>query len=80
MTKPFFEKIREIESKMGKDWVQQFEGLSTKEELIKVAGENGVELSDDMAQEGLKLIQANEKDELSEEELSAVAGGKIVFH
>jgi len=54
--------------------------LSTKEELIKVAGENGVELSDDMAQEGLKLLQANEKDELSEEELSAVAGGKIVFH
>jgi len=26
------------------------------------------------------MLQANENNELSEEELSAVAGGKIVFH
>jgi len=80
MTKAFLEKIREIESKMGNDWLKQFEGFSTKEELIKVANENGVALSNELAQEGLNLLRANEKDELSEEELSAVAGGKIFFH
>ena len=80
MTKELLEKIREIESKLGKDWVQQFENLSTKEALIATAQKNGIELTPEVAQEGLALIQANEKKELSEEELSAVAGGKIVFH
>ncbi|HPF16806.1 MAG TPA: hypothetical protein P5107_08000 [Thermotogota bacterium] len=80
MTISFLEKIREIERKMGKDWLQQFEGLTTKEEIIKAANQNGIELSDNLAQEGLNLLQANENDELGEEELSAVAGGKIVFH
>lgn len=80
MTKELIEKIREMETKVGKDWVQQFEGLTTKEELIKKAKENGVILSTDLADEGLKLIEASEKDELSEEELTAVAGGKIFFH
>ncbi len=80
MTKELLEKIREIETKLGKDWVQHFEGITTKEELIETAKENGIELSPVLAEEGLKLIEANEKDELSEEELSAVAGGKIVFH
>ncbi|MDN5360354.1 MAG: hypothetical protein PWQ84_1417 [Thermotogaceae bacterium] len=37
MTKELLEKIREIESKMGKDWIQKFEKLSTKEELIETA-------------------------------------------
>jgi len=80
MTKELLEKIREIESKMGKDWVQQFKEVSTKEELIEKAKQNNIKLTPALAEEGLKLIEANEKDELSEEELSAVAGGKIVFH
>ena len=80
MTKALLEKIREIESKMGKDWIQKFEGLSTKEELIETAQKNGIVLTPELAQEGLAMLQANENNELSEEELSAVAGGKIVFH
>ena len=80
MTKALLEKIREIESKMGRDWIQKFEELSTKEELMVTAQKNGIELTPELAQEGLAMIRANEKDELSEEELSAVAGGKIVFH
>ncbi|HPF16198.1 MAG TPA: hypothetical protein P5107_05350 [Thermotogota bacterium] len=77
MTKELLEKIREIETKMGKVWAQQFEGITKTEELIKKAKENGIELTPDLAEEGLKIIEANEKNELSEEELSAVAGGKI---
>ena len=80
MTKALLEKIREIEEKMGKDWIQIFENLSTKEEIMEQAKKNGVELTPALAEEGLQLIRANEKDELSEQELSAVAGGKIVFH
>ena len=80
MTKELLEKIREIESKMGKGWIQKFETLSTKEELIETAQKNGIELTPELAQEGLTMLQANENNELSEKELSAVAGGKIVFH
>lgn len=80
MTKELLEKIRKLETKLGKEWVQLFEGVSTKDELRETAKKNGIELSSAMAEEGLKLIEANENGELSEEELSAVAGGKIVFH
>ena len=80
MTKALLEKIKEIESKMGKDWIQKFENLSTKELLIETAQKNGIELTPELAQEGLTMLRANENDELSEEELTAVAGGKIVFH
>ena len=80
MTKALLEKIREIEEKVGKDWIEIFENLSTEAEIIEQAKKNGVELTQALAKEGLQLIQANQKDELSESELSAVAGGKIVFH
>lgn len=75
MTKALFEKIKEIEEKQGQGWMKELEDLKTAEEIKKKATELGIELTEDQAVEAFKLLN-DEVEELSEEELLAVSGGK----
>jgi len=78
MTKKLLGKIKEIEGKLGQDWMQKLEGITTAEALIKKASEYDIVLTEEMASEALNLI-SNEDAELSEEELAAIAGGPKAF-
>jgi hypothetical protein len=79
MTKELLEKIKEIEEKLGQEWMKELESLKTVEELKKKATELKIELTEEQAMEALKLL-SDETEELNEEELAAVAGGKRVTH
>jgi hypothetical protein len=79
MTKALLEKIREFEVKAGKDWMKEFEGLKTTEEIVGKVSSFDIAFDQELAEEALKLIQAGAED-LTEEELAALAGGKIVIH
>ena len=74
MTKALLEKIKEMEERVGQGWMKELEGLKTVEELKKKATELEIELTEEQATEALKLLN-DEAEELSEEELSVVAGG-----
>ena len=74
MTKELHEKLKQFEEKAGSDWFNQLNGISTTEQLIKAGSEYGITLSEVQAQEGLDLLKTDGK-ELSENELSAIAGG-----
>ena len=78
MTKELHEKLRQFEEKAGADWLNHLSGITTSEQLIKVGSEYGITLSQVQALEGLDLLKTDGK-ELSEEELSAIAGGKFAF-
>jgi hypothetical protein len=75
MTKALLEKIKEMEEKLGKGWMQQLEGINTKEELVKKASALGIELREEQATEAMAFLTNDTDEELSEAELSAVAGG-----
>ncbi len=75
MTKELLEKIKEIEEKLGQGWMKELEGIASVEELQKKAADYGIELSNTNTEEALELMKDNGSEELSEEELSAVAGG-----
>jgi len=75
MTKELHEKLKQFEEKAGADWFNKLDGITTTEQLIKEGTEYGITLSEEQAQEGLDLLKTDGK-ELSEEELSAIAGGK----
>ena len=74
MTKELHEKLKQFEEKAGSDWFNQLNGITTTEQLIKAGSEYGITLSEVQAQEGLDLLKTDGK-ELSENELSAIAGG-----
>jgi len=74
LTKELLEKIKEIEVKLGQGWMKELEGISTVKELKKKAADYQMELTDEIAAEALKLLKSDESEELSGEELSAVAG------
>jgi len=78
MTKELHEKLKQFEEKAGADWLNHLSGITTSEQLIKVGSEYGITLSEIQAQEGLDLLKTDGK-ELSEDELSAIAGGKFAF-
>ena len=78
MTKELHEKLKQFEEKAGSDWFNQLNGITTTEQLIKAGSEYGITLSEVQAQEGLNLLKTDGK-ELSEEDLSAIAGGKLYF-
>ncbi|HPF16679.1 MAG TPA: hypothetical protein P5107_06825 [Thermotogota bacterium] len=78
MTKELHEKLKQFEEKAGTDWLNKLEGITTTEQLIKVGTVYGITLSQIQAQEGLELLKTD-GNKLSEEELSAVAGGKLYF-
>ena len=74
MTKELHEKLKQFEEKAGSDWLNQLNGITTTEQLIKAGTEYGITLSEVQALEGLDLLKTDGK-ELSEEDLSAIAGG-----
>ena len=78
MTKELHGKLKQFEEKAGADWLNHLSGITTSEQLIKVGSEYGITLSQVQAQEGLDLLKTDGK-ELSEDELSAIAGGKFAF-
>jgi len=75
MTKALMETVKQIEEKVGKDWINQLSEIKTTEELKQQAAKWDVEVSDEMASEALRLLSSDQVGELSEEELAAVAGG-----
>ena len=74
MTKELHEKFKQFEEKAGADWFNKLNGITTTEQLIKAGAEYGITLSEIQAQEGLNLLKTD-GNELSEEELSSIAGG-----
>ena len=74
MTKELHEKLKLFEEKAGVEWFNKLNGISTTEQLINAGTEYGITLSEVQAQEGLDLLKTDGK-ELSEDELSAIAGG-----
>ena len=73
MTKELLEKIKELEGKLGQGWMKELEGIDSVEVLQKKAADYDIELSNTNAEEALELMKDNGSEELSEEELSAVA-------
>lgn len=57
----------------NKELLEKAKGASSPEELIALAKENGLELSEEYAAEYLERL--NKSDELSDEELDNVSGG-----
>jgi len=74
MTKELQEIIRQFEEKVGVGWLKSLEGITTTDELIEMGTEYGITFSEAQAQEGLKFLKTEAK-ELSEKELSGIAGG-----
>ncbi|HOO34259.1 MAG TPA: hypothetical protein PK466_13805 [Thermotogota bacterium] len=79
MTKELLGKIREMEEKLGQDWLREFESVATVDLLKAKAEEYGITLTEEQAKEAFSHLNGNESEELSDEELSAVAGGKGSF-
>lgn len=52
------------------EFAKKFEGVTTPEELVKIAGQNGFSFT-------VEDVKANA--ELTDEELEAVAGGSTIF-
>jgi bacteriocin-like protein len=75
MTRELLEKIRKLEEKLGKGWMKEFEDATTADLLRTKADELGINFTDELAKEAFKLINSDESEELTEEELAAVAGG-----
>ena len=59
MTKALIDTVKQIENKVGKDWIIQVSQIRTIEELKKQAGEWGVDLSDELADEALSLLSSD---------------------
>ncbi len=74
MTKDLQEIIRQFEEKIGAGWLKRFEEITTTDELIEMGTEYDIPLSEAQAQEGLNFLK-NEAKELTEKELSGIAGG-----
>lgn len=74
MTNELQAMFKRFEEKIGTDWVSTLEGITTTQRLIKEGAEYGITLSEAQAQEVLNFIKTTGK-ELSEKELSGIAGG-----
>ncbi len=79
MTKELMNVIGILEEKAGKNWIEEFRDVNSGEELTEKAGKYGIELTPEMAEEGIALLKDNSSAELSEDELSGIAGGKLYF-
>ncbi|HOO34258.1 MAG TPA: hypothetical protein PK466_13800 [Thermotogota bacterium] len=75
MTKDLLTKIKEMEEKLGQGWIKELEGISTPEALKAKAETLGISLTDAVTTEAIQMLNGDEAEELSEEELSTVAGG-----
>ncbi len=77
MTKELMNVIGILEEKAGKTWIEEFRNVDSREELTEKAGKYGIKLTPEMAEEGIALLKGNTAAELSEDELSGIAGGKF---
>ena len=77
MTKELMNVIGILEEKAGKNWIEEFRDVNSGEKLTEKAGKYGIELTPEMVEEGIALLNGNTTAELSEEELSGIAGGKF---
>ncbi|HPE70457.1 MAG TPA: hypothetical protein P5560_14225 [Thermotogota bacterium] len=68
-------KARVLEQKLGKSWREHFQHVASPEELAEKCADLGVVLTPHEAQEGFSWLQTSEE-ELSEEELAQLAGGR----
>ena len=57
--------------------VVKMKGAKSAKELIEIAKKDGVELSEENAEE--ILAETNKSDELSDEDLDRVAGGQFIL-
>jgi len=78
MTKALLEKIAMVEKKVGKDWIKSLTDVSTQEQLEAKVSEWGIKLTPAESKEAFGLLSKREDAELSERELSEVAGGHYV--
>jgi len=76
MTKKLMNAIAVLEEKAGKNWIEEFKIVTTEEELIEKAKSFGIELTPEEAKEGLSILR-NNSSELSDDDLSGIAGGKF---
>jgi hypothetical protein len=74
MNKELLAKIRELERKTGKSWLETLRNVKCEEELKESAKTYGIDLTSDEAVAGLRLLRA-ETQVLSDSELSGIAGG-----
>lgn len=77
MTKSLFEKLKTLEEKAGPKWIHQLEGIETSKALQDKALQWGITLTDEEAEEGMVLLEKNENQELTDQELVEITGGKI---
>jgi len=77
MTKNLMLKIREIEEKAGSFWIEEFKNVVTEEELVEKAKKFGIELTSEETKEGLSILRNDSSSELSDDDLSGIAGGKF---
>jgi hypothetical protein len=75
MTKELLEKIKELEGKLGQGWIKEFESITSAEALREKLADHDIQLTETVAEEAFNLLTNDETEELSEAELSAVAGG-----
>lgn len=80
MTRNLLEKIRALEEKTGKSWMESVVSIQSTEELMKKAEQWGVPLTEEEAEEGFTLLQTHDIEELTEEEMANIAAGAIKFH
>jgi len=76
MTKELMAKIKELEDKAGKNWIEEFKAIKTTEELKQKVSEHGIKLTEEEEKEALSLIIKNETNELTDDELADIAGGR----
>jgi hypothetical protein len=78
VTKELLAKIKEIEVKADKNWLQVVRKTKTEEELIQTTSRWGVLLSQAEAAEAHAILHAK-AEELSEADLSGIAGGGLTI-
>ncbi len=77
MTKELLDKIHDIENSLRTAWIGRFEALETPEAIIAEAKSLGVELTREEASEALSLLKKPEGGEITDEEMTGIAGGAI---
>jgi len=76
VTRELLEKIRIVEKSVGKDWIKELETCESIEELQNQVEQWRVVLTDEQAQEAYELLSKARNNELREEELINISGGR----
>jgi len=75
MTKELLAKIKEMEEKAEKNWLRILQETKTEEEMIQAVARYGVTLTKMEGEEAFKMLHMP-TDELTEYDLSIIAGGR----